>query len=100
MTRRTFDKIAAGAHDAIAIAREEADPASYRVHVPAEVDVKAIRSKQGLTQEAFAMRYGFKVGRIRDWEQGGSRPDGPARILLKVIDRRPEAIEQALAEQS
>jgi putative transcriptional regulator len=98
MTKRAFDKIAAGARDAVAIARGEADPDSYRLHVPAEVDVKAIRASQGLSQEAFAMRYGFTLGRIRDWEQGRSRPDGPARVLLKVIEKNPEAIEQALAQ--
>ena len=52
MSRRAFDKIKAGLEDAIAIARGEADPATYRVHVPAEVDVKAIRRKLGMSQAA------------------------------------------------
>jgi putative transcriptional regulator len=40
MTKKAFDKIAAGLDEAIAIARSEAQPA--RLHVPAELDVKAI----------------------------------------------------------
>ena len=43
MSKGAFDKIRAGLEDAIAIAQGEADPASYRVHVPAEIDVRAAR---------------------------------------------------------
>jgi putative transcriptional regulator len=45
MSKKAFDKIAAGLKDAIAIARGTADRASYRVHVPADVDVGRIRRK-------------------------------------------------------
>jgi transcriptional regulator with XRE-family HTH domain len=53
--------------------------------------------KLGLSQAAFAERYGFSIGRIRDWEQGRSNIDTPSRILLTVIDKEPDAIERALA---
>lgn len=96
MSKRAFQKIADGLEEAIAFASGDLDPSTYRVHVPPGLDVKAIRRRQGLSQQAFAERYGFSVGRIRDWEQGRSSPDGPARILLKVIDKEPEAIERAL----
>lgn len=98
MSKRAFEKIAEGLEEAIAFARGELDPSSYRVHIPPELDVRAIRRRQGLSQQAFAERYGFSLGRIRDWEQGRSCPDGPSRILLKVIDKEPEAIERALAD--
>ena len=42
MSKNAFDKIRAGLEDAIAIARGEANPATYRVHVPDQIDVKAI----------------------------------------------------------
>ena len=29
---------------------------------------------------------------MRDWEQGRAVPDGPARVLLKLIDRNPEIV--------
>ena len=45
MTKKALDKIAGGLKDAIAIARGEADRKSYRVHMPAEVDVGRIRRK-------------------------------------------------------
>ena len=97
MSKRAFDKIAAGLSDAIGYVEGSADASRFRVHVPAHVDVKAIRNKLKLSQEAFAARYGFSVGRIRDWEQNRSSIDTPSRILLLVIDKEPEAIDRALA---
>jgi hypothetical protein len=48
--------------DAIAIATGEADPAAYRVHVPGDIDVLRIRRNMGLTHEAFAVRFGLRLG--------------------------------------
>jgi len=96
MSRKAFDRIAQGLNDAIAIARGEADPSTYRVHVPSDVDVKAIRQKLGMSQNVFAKRFGFTAARVRDWEQGRSKPDGAIRAYLIVIDREREAVERAL----
>lgn len=90
-------KLIAAAHEGIAIARGEAAAGSYRVYVPAEIDVKAMRHRLGMTQEQFASRYGFNLARVRDWEQFRSSPDGAVRAYLKVIEREPEAVERALA---
>ncbi|UNF41978.1 helix-turn-helix domain-containing protein [Bartonella krasnovii] len=48
----------------------EADVSKFAIHIPANVDVKKIRKNIGLTQAQFAERFGFSVGRIRDWKQG------------------------------
>ena len=90
-------KLIAAAKEGIAIARGEADPASYRLHVPAKIDVRAMRLKLGMTQELFAARYGLTLARVRDWEQGRSAPDGAVRAYLKVIEKEPKAVERALA---
>jgi putative transcriptional regulator len=90
-------KLIAAAKEGVAIARGEADPASYRLHVPAKIDVRAMRRKLGMTQERFAARYGLTLARVRDWEQGRSTPDGAVRAYLKVIEKEPEAVERALA---
>ncbi len=89
-------KLIAAAKEGVAIARGEADPTSYRLHVPAKIDVRAMRLRLGMTQEAFAIRYGLTLARVRDWEQGRSTPDGAARAYLKVIEKEPEAVERAL----
>lgn len=90
-------KLIAAAHEGIAIARGEADPGTYRVHIPRRVDVRALRRKTGLTQEEFAIRFGLTVARVRDWEQKRSEPDAAARAYLKVIEKEPEAVKRALA---
>ena len=90
-------KLIAAAKEGVAIARGEMDPASYRLHVPAKINVRAMRQKLGMTQEEFAIRYGLTLARVRDWEQGRSAPDGAARAYLRVIEKEPEAVDRALA---
>ncbi|HEY1473041.1 MAG TPA: type II toxin-antitoxin system MqsA family antitoxin [Pseudolabrys sp.] len=97
MTKRTFDKIKAGLHDARAYIDGSADKRRYRVHVPETVDVKKIRARLGLSQQAFAATYGFALSAVRDWEQGRRRPERSARILLKIVQKEPEAVTRALA---
>ncbi|MGH8295387.1 MAG: helix-turn-helix domain-containing protein [Steroidobacteraceae bacterium] len=59
--------------------------------------VKTLRRALGFTQEEFAARYQIPLGTLRDWEQGRSEPDRPARAYLKVISRDPERIHQLLS---
>jgi putative transcriptional regulator len=90
-------RLVGAAKEARAIARGKADPKTFRVHVPADIDVHNIRMRLGLSQEAFAMRFGLPVGTVRDWEQRRRTPEGPARVLLTVIEKEPEAVRRALA---
>jgi len=69
------------------------------VEVPT-VDLRELRRKLGLSQAAFAAKFGFQPATLRNWEQGRTRPDGPARVLLAVIARHPEAVEDALRRAS
>jgi len=85
------------AKEARAIARGEAKPSSYRIHLPGDVDVQAIRKRLGMSQSEFSARFGIPSGTLRDWEQGRRIPEGPARVLLKVIETDPKAVERALA---
>lgn len=59
---------------------------------PPHIDVKRIRSKVGLSQAEFARTYGFNTATLRNWEQGVREPEGPARILLALIENNPELI--------
>jgi len=96
MTGKAVDSIRRGLEEALAYARGEADRAGFRVHVPDAVDVRAIRRRLGMTQATFAARFGFSVNTLRHWEHGKRVPEGPTRAYLIVIDRAPEAVEQAL----
>jgi putative transcriptional regulator len=68
-----------------------------RVVSPRFPDVRAIRKKLELSQAAFAKRFGFSVRTVQEWEQGRAIPDRPARILLRVIEESPKAVERAVA---
>jgi putative transcriptional regulator len=92
------ESIIAGLQDALAYAQGDTSRGqAHTVRIPARVDVKAIRKRLGLTQTAFAQRYGFELSSIRNWEQGRRQPEGPARLLLLVIDKEPDAVQRALA---
>lgn len=97
MSKRAFNKIMEGIEDARAYLEGTADKRRYRVHVPQKVDVKKIRARLGLSQEAFAATYGFALSAVRDWEQGRRQPERSARILLKIVEKEPEAVTRALA---
>jgi putative transcriptional regulator len=71
----------------------------FVVHVPEEVDVRAIRERLGLTREEFATRFGFAKATVQDWEQQRRQPERSARVLLKVIQHEPEAVQRALASK-
>lgn len=90
-------QLISAAKEGRAIVRREADPSTYRVHVPAELDVQAIRKRLKLSQAEFAAKFGIPPGTLRDWEQRRRKPDGPARILLMVIKEEPDAVARALA---
>lgn len=97
MTKKAFDRIMKGANEALAFARDEAKRDDYRIHVPEVVDVKELRADLNLSQAEFCTRYGFKIDRVQDWEQGRSRPDSALRAYLIVIQRQREAVDRALA---
>ncbi len=90
------ESIRRGLEQAVAYAEGTADVNAYRVHVPEQIDVKAIRVKLEMTQEEFAGRFGFSINTLRHWEQGSRGPEGPTRAYLLVIDRAPEAVQKAL----
>ena len=68
-----------------------------QVDVDVNFHVKMIRRRLRLTRDEFSRRFGIPQGRLRDWEQGRGRPEGPARARLLVIQHEPKAVERALA---
>lgn len=68
------------------------------LRLPSAIDVAATRNKTGLSQAAFARRIGVPVGTIRNWEQGRRAPQGPARVLLALLDRNPRIVEDTLGK--
>ena len=89
-----------GLEEAIAWTRGENDNVRVTlVHVP-NVDVREVRTRMGLSQAQFATKFGFPPATLRNWEQGRSRPDAPTRVLLAVIAKHPDAVEDVLRKAS
>lgn len=64
-----------------------------------KIDVRRVREQQRLSQADFAKCYGLEVDTVRNWEQGRYEPDGPAKVLLNVIDHEPSAVCRALIRE-
>jgi putative transcriptional regulator len=93
---RVGQEIATSLKEAIAWAGGESVPVRItKVEIPA-IDIRAVRRKLRLSQSEFAAKFGFQPATLKNWEQGRTRPDGPARVLLAVIARHPEAVEDSL----
>src|SRR5215469_16749665 len=93
---RVARDILTGLKEAAAFSRGEISLPVRIVYVPERVDVRAIRTKSGLSQAEFALRYGFNRRTLQDWEQGRVQPEGQVRAYLTVIARNPQAVEEAL----
>lgn len=63
------------------------------------IKVKQVRAKTKLSQAKFADVIDVQVSTLRNWEQGRRVPTGPAKALLRAIDRDPKNVLFALAKR-
>lgn len=96
MKKKDFDELLTSVKQAGKIRRGTMRPSRSRTFRPA--DVKAIRRDLGKSQTEFALMIGVSPATLRNWEQGRRVPEGPARALLRVASRAPEAVAAALSE--
>lgn len=89
-----IDDLMTGLDEVVAFLAGEA--AGYRVTLPAEVDVKAIRKRLKMTQVRFSDTFGFSLDAVKHWEGGRRTPESSARAFLTVIARNPAAVIAAL----
>jgi putative transcriptional regulator len=85
-----------GAKEALEYSKEK-KAKGYRVHIPEEIDVKRIRQKLHLNQREFAQQFGLEFNTVKNWEQHRRTPEGPARVLLCLIDKIPYDVQKALS---
>ncbi|MDH7975790.1 NadS family protein [Sphingomonas sp. AR_OL41] len=96
MKKEDFDDLVTSMEQAIAWARGEHVPGLRIHHFPVE-DVRAVRSRTGLSQAEFSRQIGVSTATLRNWEQGRRKPEGPARILLALLARDPAIVTRTLA---
>ncbi len=65
----------------------------FEMHAP---DIKAVRSSLKMSQSEFALMIGVSVRTLQNWEQGRREPEGPAKALLRIASRNPQAVLDAL----
>jgi putative transcriptional regulator len=94
MNEKDFDLLCESIRQAGEIRRGVRKPS--RTFVLEDPDPKAIRERLGLSQSRFASIIGVSVRTLQNWEQGRREPEGPAKALLRVVDREPQAVLHAL----
>jgi putative transcriptional regulator len=82
-----------------AVAHAKGNKTAARVHriKVADLDVRALRKKLGMSQDIFATTFKFSSATVRSWEQKRRRPEGPAKVLLTIIAKEPAAVKRALS---
>ena len=90
MKDELFNELVASVREGGAILRCEAAPT--RAFVVDGPNVKRIRANFQLSQNEFAALLGISVKTLRNWEQGRRAPEGPARVLLQVAAKHPDAV--------
>ena len=84
-------------------ATEDDEPTDWgptRGVMPSGPDIRALRERLGLSQEVFADRFGLSPRTVQQWEQRRRSPDGPTRLLLKVIEAEPDLVARIVASQN
>jgi putative transcriptional regulator len=94
--RKAFKEIMEGLAFMKSHMRGETSAGRATVVAVPDINVAKIRQKTGLSQGKFATVFGIKTATLQNWEQKRNSPDGPARVLLTVIDREPAAVLKAL----
>ena len=90
MNEDMFTELVESVREGGAILRGEKE-ASRRFEYTAP-DVKEIRRRYELSQSQFALMLGISIKTLQNWEQGRRNPRGPARVLLQVAEKHPDAI--------
>jgi putative transcriptional regulator len=94
MKNEMFQQLVASLKEGGAILRRKKSPSrKSTLHWP---DARAVREKLGLSQSQFAALIGISPRTLQNWEQGHRRPEGTARALLRVAERHPKAVLEAL----
>lgn len=92
---KAYEEISQGLQEALNYEKGQ-DIDKIRAHQFADVDIKAIRKRLNLSQQAFAEKFCLNLRSVQNWEQKRKRPTGATLVLLRVLEKNPEAVMQAL----
>jgi putative transcriptional regulator len=89
MKESLFEELRQSVQEGGEILRGRRKPSRASVGEP---DVRTVRRGFRLSQSKFAALMGISPGTLRNWEQGRRKPEGSARILLRIVAKHPEAV--------
>ena len=94
MKKEHFEKLVASIREAGEIKSGRKVPSrAYEIKPP---EIKAVRKKLNVSQNEFALMIGVSVRTLQNWEQGRRKPEGPAKALLRIASKNPDAVFDAL----
>ena len=94
MKKELFDELIESIEEAGKIRKGSTKPSRVFRYRP--VDIKRIRNRLHVSQSQFSLMIGVSKSTLQNWEQGRREPEGPAKALLRVVDKRPEAVLESL----
>ena len=98
MKKKMFDELVESVREGGKILRGEAEPSrSFEVREP---DVAMVREQYGLSQQEFAAMMGISTRTLQNWEQGRRKPQGAARVLLRVAAEHPDVVWNTIKKAS
>lgn len=97
MKDELFSELLESVREGSAILRGEAEPS--RTFVMDPPNVRRIRERYRLSQSEFSALLGISVKTLQNWEQGRRTPRGPARVLLQVAEKHPDAVWDVVRPQ-
>ena len=94
MKKEKFEKLVASIKEAGEIRSGRKAPSRmYEIKPP---EIKTVREKLNVSQNEFALMIGVSVRTLQNWEQGRREPEGPAKALLRIASKNPQAVLDAL----
>lgn len=94
MKKNDFDELLASVKEAGQIKKGTVTPSRRFEFSP--MNIKKVRRSLKVSQNVFSRMIGVSVNTLQNWEQGRREPDGPARALLTVAEKNPDAVYAAL----
>ncbi|MFA6013111.1 MAG: NadS family protein [Desulfobacteraceae bacterium] len=94
MDKNSFSELTESLTEGLEIVKGNIKPSRTFTFEP--VQIKSIRERTGASQEAFAAMLNISPKTLKNWEQGQRTPTGPARVLLKLVEKNPKGIVKLL----
>ena len=94
MKKELFDELRESIEEAGKIRKGVVEPSRVFRYRP--LDLKRIRNKLHVSQSQFSMMIGVSKSTLQSWKQGRRVPDGHAKALLRVVEKRSDAVLEAL----